>query len=272
MLSLQRIVCNSSRWDSAISYLVWGTGNIMASDSDAGNESESVDLGDSRDSETHSSGNDSADDMSTDVCKICEQKFGAPDRDCPRGFEYIVSSKGGRAQECEACYNARAGCFGRGETSIRQGTFSTKNRKKQKGAADGQNFPTLLKQQKKLRQRFFCVRKQWVVHRAQKGKNRRFTFAKLKLTDLLVRRKKEKYNDAFQPYKLVPLMTFCKNKKKGKVLKTDEERKKFVRSLNLDISLNSKKVVRGAPRSDTVFDLDRVSVFPVKLEPDLGFM
>ena len=218
---------------------------MVASDSDAGAESESVDSGDSLRVKAQSSGDslgvgdESLDDM-MDVCRICEQKFGARDRDCPHGSEYNVTSKGGGAQVCEACYYFRTGSFGGGATSIRQGTSKTDKKEQQRGAADGQNFPELLKQQKKLRR-------------------------------ILVCKEKEKYNDLFQSYRLVPLGAFCKSKKKGKVLKTDEERKKFVRALGLDFAQNSRKVVRGAPRSDTVFDLDRVSVFPVKLEPNLGF-
>ena len=183
-------------------------------------------------------------------CVVCGQRFGEVDMDAPEGSNVTVESKGGRATECKACYNVRTGTFGKQQTAIMAGKRTKKaTGVTVKASSDGQYFPQLLKKHGKLKKQFFSTRKQWVQNAANgsgSGKKTRFTFKKVELKKLIVRKKKEKFNRVYQPFELMPLTQYCNKNKKGKTLKTMDERRKWVESLGLKVVQNSKKVFIGA--------------------------
>ena len=109
------------------------------------------------------------------MCAVCEQVFGSRDEDCPEDAIYIVSPKGKDDQECQACRNTREGVFGKGATTVRG---NDRKRKEGKTLVSAQHFPTLLKENKKVRLAFRKERKKYVKTRATKGKKARTRYTR----------------------------------------------------------------------------------------------
>jgi hypothetical protein len=157
-------------------------------------------------------------------CVLCDQAFGASDRDAPSDSEFSVSCAKDGGQECMTCWNCRRGSFKpkAGERPVSLEDFKRK-----------------MTDFKKLSTEFKELRKDYLVAKLKGSKRHKHRPADLLL---LTQKEEEEYIDVYETHTWTELTAFVNLKKPGNKLRTPAQRTAYVQKLGLEVVLDDQGV------------------------------
>ena len=215
-----------------------GSGASEKSESGASSQSKKSDesVSDQSDAKSNSSNSSEGAAISKKECVVCDQTFGAIDKDSPKDVNSRVQPYHKGALECNACHYTRLGVFGKKETYITQS--------KKTASCKGHFFPDLLKSERNVRATFLKGRREWIIKRdTKKHQKTRVRLAKVSIGKLIVKKTKKRFMAKKRKFNLVPLKEFLRGKKGANKVTNTEDRKKLAQTLGVEVVKNSQKVL-----------------------------